>query len=80
LSRRGATANSNYRIAGTAEIERHLRKHRINYQKRAIPAPENADQDKNAKLEAVKRWFHEDWQPPTGTASIPGGTRNQHFL
>ena len=64
-----------YRIAGTAEIERHLRKQRINYQKRAIPAPENTDQDKKAKLEAVKRWFHEDWQriePKLRTSIVEG--------
>ena len=51
-----------YRAPATAEIERHLRKHGIDYQKKTIPAPANPDQDKKAKLEAVKRWFHEDWQ------------------
>ena len=51
-----------YRAPATAEIERHLRKHRIDYQRKTIPAPANPDQDKKAKLEAVKRWFHEDWQ------------------
>ena len=64
-----------YRAASTAEIERHLRKHGIEYQKKTIPAPANADQDKQAKLEAVKRWFHDDWQriePKLRTSIVEG--------
>jgi len=64
-----------YRAPATAEIERHLRKHGIDYQKKTIPAPANPDQDKKAKLEAVKRWFHEDWQriePKLRTSIVEG--------
>ena len=64
-----------YRAPATAEIERHLRKHGIEYQKKTIPAPANADQDKQAKLEAVKRWFHDDWQriePKLRTSIVEG--------
>src|SRR5215469_8849688 len=56
-------------------IERHLRKHGIEYQKETVPAPANADQDKQAKLEAVKRWFHDDWQriePKLRTSIVEG--------
>src|SRR5215468_4809153 len=64
-----------YRAPATPEIERHLRKHGIDYQKKTIPAPANPDQDKKAKLEAVKRWFHEDWQriePKLRTSIVEG--------
>ena len=64
-----------YRAPATAEIERHLRRHGIDYQKKTIPAPANPDQDKKAKLEAVKRWFHEDWQriePKLRTSIVEG--------
>jgi hypothetical protein len=64
-----------YRAPATAEIERHLQKHGIKHQKKTIPAPANADQDKKAKLEAVKRWFQEDWQriePKLRTSIVEG--------
>jgi len=37
-------------------------KKRDRYQKETVAAPEKADPDKRAKLEAVKRWFLNDWQ------------------
>ena len=64
-----------YRTPATAEIERHLRKHGIEYRKKTIPAPANAGQDKQAKLEAVRRWFHDDWQriePKLRTSIVEG--------
>jgi len=64
-----------YRAEATPEIERHLKKHGIEYQKKTVAAPEKADPDKRAKLEAVKRWFHNDWQriePKLRTSIVEG--------
>ena len=64
-----------YRAAATPEIERHLRKHAICYQKKTAPASEMTDLDKCAKLEAVKRWFEDDWQriePKLRTSIVEG--------
>ena len=64
-----------YRAEATPEIERQLKKHGIEYQKETVAAPEKADPDKRAKLEAVKRWFHNDWQriePKLRTSIVEG--------
>ncbi len=76
-------ASANYASRGqnsrsseaTPEIERHLRKRGIDYQKQITAAPEKADPDKRARLEAVKRWFHDDWQriePKLRTSIVEG--------
>jgi len=64
-----------YRAAATPEIERHLRKHAIPYRKQKASASDKADPDKRAKLEAVKRWFEDDWQriePKLRTSIVEG--------
>ena len=64
-----------YRSVATPEVERHLRKHAIHYQKKKAPTSEPADPDKRAKLEAVKRWFEDDWQridPKLRTSIVEG--------
>jgi hypothetical protein len=64
-----------YRAEATPEIERQLKKHGIEYQKETVAAPGKADPDKRAKLEAVKRWFHNDWQriePKLRTSIVEG--------
>ena len=64
-----------YRAAATPEIERQLKKHAIEFQKETVAAPEKADPDKRAQLEAVKRWFHDDWQriePKLRTSIVEG--------
>src|SRR5438046_1849544 len=34
----------------------------MDVRKKTVPAPEKSDPDKRAQLEAVKRWFYDDWQ------------------
>ena len=51
-----------YRAPVTLALEQHLKKHAIEFRKETVPAPEKSDPDKRAQLEAVKRWFHDDWQ------------------
>src|SRR6266481_4259495 len=46
----------------TLALEGHLKRHAIEFQKKTVPAPEKSDPDKRAQLEAVKRWFYDDWQ------------------
>jgi hypothetical protein len=64
-----------YRTTAKPEVERHLRKHAIHYQKKKASTFEQADSDKRAKLEAVKRWFEDDWQriePKLRTSIVEG--------
>jgi hypothetical protein len=64
-----------YQAPATPELERHLKKHVIEFQKKTVPAPEKSDPDKRAQLEAVKRWFHDDWQriePKLRTSIVEG--------
>ncbi len=64
-----------YRAEATPEIERQLKKYGIEYQKETVAAPEKADPDKRAELEAVKRWFHNDWlriEPKLRTSIVEG--------
>src|SRR5215467_12507859 len=51
-----------YRAPVTLALEQHLKKHAIEFRKETLPAPEKSDPNKRAQLEAVKRWFHHDWQ------------------
>jgi hypothetical protein len=51
-----------YRAPANPQLERHLKKHVIEYHRKTVPAPEKSDPDKRAQLEAVKRWFHDDWR------------------
>ena len=57
------------------QLERHLKKHVIEYRSRRIPAPENPTPIKRDQLEAVKRWFHNDWrriEPKLRTSIVEG--------
>ena len=52
-----------------------MKKHAIEFQKKTVPAPEKSDPDKRAQLEAVKRWFHDDWrriEPKLRTSIVEG--------
>ena len=64
-----------YLAPATPALERHLKKHVIEFQKKTVPAPEKSDPEKRAQLEAVKRWFHDDWQriePKLRTSIVEG--------
>jgi hypothetical protein len=64
-----------YQAIATPALERHLKKHAIEFQKHTVPAPEKSDPDKRAQLEAVKRWFYDDWrriEPKLRTSIVEG--------
>src|SRR2546430_14023194 len=64
-----------YRAPATPALEGHLKKHAIEFRKKPVPAPEKTDPDKRAQLEAVKRWFYDDWQriePKLRTSIVEG--------
>jgi len=64
-----------YRAPVTLALEQHLKKHAIEFRKENVPAPEKSDPDRRAQLEAVKRWFHDDWQriePKLRTSIVEG--------
>jgi hypothetical protein len=64
-----------YLAPATLALEQHLKKHAIEFRKKTVPAPEKSDPDKRAQLEAVKRWFHDDWQriePKLRTSIVEG--------
>src|SRR6266550_8261636 len=63
------------RAPATLALEQHLKRHAIEFRKKTVPAPEKSDPDKRAQLEAVKRWFHDDWQriePKLRTSIVEG--------
>ncbi len=59
----------------TPELRERLRKRGISFEPRTILDPANAHPDKRSQLEAVKRWFNEDWQriePKLRTSIVEG--------
>ncbi len=59
----------------TPELRELLRKNRISFEPRTVLDPTCADPDKLAKLQAVKRWFTEDWkriEPKLRTSIVEG--------
>src|SRR5438876_3793698 len=59
----------------TPELRELLRKNRISFEPRTVLDPTCADPDKLAKLNAVKRWFTEDWkriEPKLRTSIVEG--------
>jgi TraM recognition site of TraD and TraG len=64
-----------YVAAATAELRDILRKRRILSEARMVLDPSQADPEKLEKLEAVKRWFEEDWrriEPKLRTSIVEG--------
>jgi hypothetical protein len=60
---------------GTPELRDLLRKKGVSFEPRTILDPVNADPDKLAQLQAVKRWFTEDWkriEPKLRTSIVEG--------
>jgi hypothetical protein len=61
--------------AATPELRELLRTKGISFEPRSILDPAYADPDKLAQLEAVKRWFNEDWkriEPKLRTSIVEG--------
>jgi hypothetical protein len=61
--------------SATPELRELLRKKRISFEPRIILDPAFADPDKLAQLQAVKRWFTEDWkriEPKLRTSIVEG--------
>jgi hypothetical protein len=69
-------ASENRHVAlDTPELRELLRTNRISFEPRTVLDPTCADPDKLAKLQAVKRWFTEDWkrvEPKLRTSIVEG--------
>ncbi len=64
-----------YRAPATLALEQHLKKHAIEFREKTVPAPEKSEPDNRAQLEAVKRWFYDDWlriEPKLRTSIVEG--------
>jgi hypothetical protein len=64
-----------YLSPATPELRELLKKHGIPTESREILDPSQADPDKLEQLEAVKRWFNEDWrriEPKLRTSIVEG--------
>ena len=64
-----------YVAEATPELRELLRKRGVSFEPRTILDPAYADKDKLAQLEAVKRWFTEDWrriEPKLRTSIVEG--------
>jgi len=64
-----------YFTSATPELREFLRRKGISFEPRTILDPANADPEKLARLEAVKRWFNEDWkriEPKLRTSIVEG--------
>jgi hypothetical protein len=64
-----------YLAPATPELRQSLRKKGISYESRSLLDPTQADPDKLEQLEAVKRWFNEDWrriEPKLRTSIVEG--------
>ena len=59
----------------TAELREHLKARAIPFESRTILDPSQADPEKLAQLEAVKRWLYDDWkriEPKLRTSIVEG--------
>jgi hypothetical protein len=64
-----------YLAPATPELRQTLRKRGIPYESRSLLDPSKADPDKLDQLQAVKRWFEEDWrriEPKLRTSIVEG--------
>jgi len=64
-----------YLAPATPELRQTLRKRGIPYESRSLLDPSQADPDKLDQLQAVKRWFEEDWrriEPKLRTSIVEG--------
>lgn len=64
-----------YLAPATPELRQTLRKRRIPYESRSLLDPSQADPEKLDQLQAVKRWFDEDWrriEPKLRTSIVEG--------
>src|SRR5262249_48947491 len=64
-----------YLAPATSELRQTLRKRGIPYESRLLLDPSRADPDKLDQLQAVKRWFEEDWrriEPKLRTSIVEG--------
>jgi hypothetical protein len=64
-----------YLAPATPELRQTLRKRGIPFESRSLLDPTQADPDKLEQLEAVKRWFNDDWkriEPKLRTSIVEG--------
>jgi hypothetical protein len=64
-----------YLAAATPELRQTLRKRGVPFESRSLLDPSQADPDRLEQLEAVKRWFNEDWkriEPKLRTSIVEG--------
>jgi hypothetical protein len=64
-----------YLAPATPELRQMLRKRGIPFESRSLLDPTQADPDKLEQLEAVKRWFNDDWkriEPKLRTSIVEG--------
>jgi hypothetical protein len=64
-----------YLAPATPELRQTLRKRGIPFESRSLLDPSQADPDKLDRLEAVKRWFNDDWkriEPKLRTSIVEG--------
>jgi hypothetical protein len=64
-----------YLALATAELRALLKKRRIPFEARTVLDPSQADPDKLEQLQAVKRWFNDDWnriEPKLRTSIVEG--------
>ncbi|HEY0701427.1 MAG TPA: type IV secretion system DNA-binding domain-containing protein [Candidatus Acidoferrales bacterium] len=75
LGFRHLAAEDRYVADATPELRNLLRTKGIPFEPRSVLDPAHADADKLAQLEAVKRWFTEDWrriEPKLRTSIVEG--------
>ena len=64
-----------YLAPATSELRELLKKHGVPFEARTVLDPGQADPEKLEQLEAVKRWFNEDWrriEPKLRTSIVEG--------
>jgi hypothetical protein len=64
-----------YLAPATPELRQTLRKRGVPFESRSLLDPSQADPDRLEQLEAVKRWFNEDWkriEPKLRTSIVEG--------
>jgi hypothetical protein len=75
LGFRHLSGEDRYVADATPELREFLRTHTISFEPRTLQDPSHADPDKLAQLQAVKRWFTEDWkriEPKLRTSIVEG--------
>jgi TraM recognition site of TraD and TraG len=75
LGFRHLPGESRYVAPATPELRELLRERRVSHEQRTILDPDCCDADKASQLEAVKRWFNEDWkriEPKLRTSIVEG--------